>query len=62
MADALLGEITPAMANAVAQSNAYKVLLPVNKCDNLVAGTTKLSISSAITEAIEILSDIIENN
>lgn len=62
IADSLCGEISPAMALAVAQSDAKRILIPAGKCDNLVAGTTKLSISSAITEAIEILSDIIENN
>ena len=30
MADALLGEITPAMANAVASSDAFRILIPMN--------------------------------
>ena len=38
LADALLGEITPAMAVAVGQSRAEKVLIPVSKCGCLVAG------------------------
>ena len=37
IADALLGEITPAMAAAVCQSSAARVLIPVNHCDNIVA-------------------------
>ena len=37
IADSLLGEITPAMAVAVGQSNAKKVLIPVNKCNNIIA-------------------------
>ena len=32
IADALMGEISPAMANAVASSNAYRVLIPMNLC------------------------------
>ena len=35
IADALLGEITPAMATAVCQSHATRVLIPVNHCENL---------------------------
>ena len=31
-ADAMLGEISPAMANAVASSPAYRVLIPMNLC------------------------------
>lgn len=38
MADALLGEITPAMAQAVAQSPARRILIPSNRCDTLVVG------------------------
>lgn len=39
IADALIGEITPAMACAVGQSRACRVLLPMSKCENVVAGT-----------------------
>ena len=41
MADALLGEITPAMAQAVAQSDARRILIPANRCDTLVVGQQK---------------------
>ena len=37
-ADALLGEISPAMANAVASSQAYRVLIPMNLCKTYIAG------------------------
>jgi len=38
IADSLYGEITPAMACAVAQSSASRVLLPMSKCEHIVAG------------------------
>ena len=38
IADSLMGEISPAMANAVASSPAYRVLIPMNLCDTYVAG------------------------
>lgn len=43
MADALMGEISPAMANAVAASAAKRVLIPMNLCDTYVAGVASAS-------------------
>ena len=40
-ADAMLGEITPAMANAVASSAGYRVLIPMNLCNTYVAGVVR---------------------
>lgn len=53
IADALLGEITPAMALAVGQSPARRILIPVNHCDNIVAGVTDLSLGHLIQSALE---------
>ena len=36
IADSLFGEITPAMAIAVGKSDAKRILIPVNHCDNIV--------------------------
>ena len=52
IADSLHGEITPNMALAVSQSDAVRILLPMNKCDNIVAGTSSLSTSTIIEDAI----------
>ena len=52
IADSLLGEITPAMALAVAQASATRILLPINKCDNLVAGVPNLTTSALIEDVI----------
>ncbi|MDD6315941.1 MAG: DUF3842 family protein [Clostridia bacterium] len=43
MADSLLGEISPAMANAVVSSNAHRVLIPMNLCDTYVSGVNSAS-------------------
>lgn len=59
-ADALMGEITPAMAVAVGQSRAKKLLLPVNQCSNLVAGTQSLTLSKLMDEAVELLRSLCE--
>ena len=56
MADALMGEITPAMAVAVGQSRAQKVLLPVNSnCGKIVVGVRDLTLSQIMDEAVEVL-------
>lgn len=54
-ADSLLGEVTPAMAVAVGQSPAQKLLLPVNHCKNLVVGTQSMTLSRLMDEAVELL-------
>ncbi len=48
IADALLGEITPAMAAAVGQSQAKRILIPVNHCDNYIVGVPDLSMAKLI--------------
>ena len=53
IADSLLGEITPAMAAAVGSSDAVKLLLPVNKCNNIVIGAGGKSTPELIGEAVE---------
>lgn len=53
IADSLYGEITPAMALAVAQSNAKRVLIPFNHCDNIIAGVSDLSVGRLIQSAVE---------
>ena len=51
-ADALLGEITPAMATAVGRSEAVKLLLPVNQCRNIVVGTQQMTLAQLVAEAV----------
>ena len=60
IADSLLGEITPQMAVAVGQSDAVKILLPVNKCDNLVAGITQVSTAAILEDVIEKVKKVLE--
>jgi hypothetical protein len=53
IADALLGEITPAMAAAVCQANARRVLVPVNHCDNYIVGVPEQPIGRLVAAAAE---------
>ena len=52
--DALFGEITPAMACAVGQSRACRVLLPMSKCENVVAGLREnIGMQDMVDDAME---------
>lgn len=54
IADALVGEVTPAMALAVARSRARKVLIPVNHCENFVVGVdARLTTAQLVAQAVE---------
>ena len=55
MADAMRGEITPAMANAVASSNAERVLIPMNHCGTYLAGVLRGS-GAIIDDAMDYIS------
>lgn len=60
-ADSLLGEITPAMAVAVGQSRAKKILIPINRCDNLIVGVPDLSVSRLVDEAVGMIGGILND-
>lgn len=60
IADSLYGEITPKMAVAVGQSQASRILIPINKCENLVAGVTNLTVSALIEDTLSKLQIIID--
>lgn len=53
IADSLGGEISPAMAVAVAQSSAKRVLLPFQFCDNIIAGVGDYNIAHLVQSAVE---------
>lgn len=61
IADALLGEVTPAMAAAVGQSAAARILLPVDRCHTLVAGVANPSTAALLADAMEKLRALIQD-
>ena len=52
IADSLLGEITPAMALSISRSRAKRILIPVNHCENVVAGVCDLSTGALVESAM----------
>ncbi len=57
-ADALLGEITPAMAAAVSQSSAKKILLPLNRCNHYIVGAQDLPVAQAVPLAVQKIEEL----
>lgn len=53
IADSMYGEITPAMAAAVGQSDVKKLLIPMNQCNNIIVGVKNTSMSVMIEAVIE---------
>ncbi len=52
IADSMYGEITAPMAAAVGQADAVRILIPVNRCDNIIAGIGNTSMSALIEDVI----------
>ena len=59
IADSMHGQITPAMAAAVGQSRAKKLLGPMNQCNNLIVGVKNTSVSYMIEAVIEQLDEYV---
>ena len=60
LANSLLGEITPAMAAAVAQSDAQKILIPMNRCKSAIAGVSEAPLAEYIELAANLLQKFLE--
>lgn len=60
IADSMLGEITSRMAAAVGQSQAGRILIPVNMCDNIVVGIADLPMTKKVESAVEALADFMK--
>ena len=60
IADAMLGEITPAMAVAVGQSAAKRILIPFDHCDTYIVGSDETGVSKRVRGAVERLSELVE--
>ena len=59
IADSMLGEITPQVALAVGQSQAKRILIPVNLCDNIVVGVSESSMAKNVQNAMDALEKLL---
>lgn len=53
-ANALMGEVSPAMAAAVSAAPCKRVLLPVSSCGILIAGATQVRLEDALENAAQL--------
>ena len=60
VADAMLGEVTPQMAVAVGQADAVRLLLPINKCDNIIAGLSEVSVTDVLQDMLVKVRSVVE--
>ena len=60
VANAILGEVTPAMAEAVGSSRAKKFLIPMNSCGVVIAGTEELPLPAYVALAVDALAAELE--
>ena len=61
IADSMYGEITPKMAVAIGQSEAKKLLIPMNHCNNIIVGVENKRMNEFISETIEELKSNFNN-
>lgn len=60
IADSMYGEVTVAMATAVSQSKAKKILIPINKCDNIIVGVTENSMKEVFNQINKIIDSLLK--
>ena len=58
-ANSLLGEITPAIATAVGASRAFKILIPVNRCNHFVVGCEDTGLGEYIRMVCEKVDEMV---
>ncbi|QZY55353.1 DUF3842 family protein [Crassaminicella profunda] len=58
VANAMMGEITPIMAENIADSQARKILLPMNRCNIHIVGTMDFKVNEMIMAIVEELKSI----
>jgi NAD(P)-dependent dehydrogenase (short-subunit alcohol dehydrogenase family) len=58
LANAMLGEITPAMAAAIGGSGARRILIPVERCNTHIAGVGPQTLDDAIGEVASMVAQM----
>lgn len=53
LANSMMGEITASMAEAIASSPAKRILLPLNRCNTQIVGTSNVKLNDLINKIID---------
>ena len=59
--NAMLGEVSPPIVNAISQSSAAKILIPIALCPIHIAGTPQASIGWHVEQATAKLEELLSN-
>ena len=59
IADAMLGEITPGIALAIAQADVKRIMIPFSNCDNYISGVADFTMSRLMSDALEQLKKVL---
>ena len=60
IADAMYGEVTPTIANAVSSISAKKVLIPFNQYEIFIVGVQEQNVKAFVKETIEQLKKVLK--
>ncbi len=61
IADSMYGEITPKMAVAVGQADATRILIPMNRCENVVVGVEDVTMTAMVEGVLKKLERLLKN-
>lgn len=61
IADSMYGEITPKMAVAVGQADATRILIPMNRCENVIVGVEDVTVTAMVEGVLKKLDRILKN-
>lgn len=59
-ANSMMGEITPAMAAAISQSDAVKLLIPYGKCNFKIIGALDVPLAAKLDEAVAQIKKLVQ--
>ena len=61
IADSMYGEITPKMAVAVGHADATRILIPMNRCENMIVGVEEVTVSAMVEGVLKKLDRLLKN-
>ena len=61
IADSMYGEITPKMAVAVGQADATRILIPMNRCENVIVGVEDVTVTAMVEGVLKKLDKLLKN-
>jgi len=60
-ANSMMGELTPRMAQAIGESRAFKVLLPINRCNIHVVSVEDAPLAVHLDNAVRVIREYVQN-